>query len=88
MFCQKKVKRDGMNLQMKNESDDEKIAAMAAESVRQGAPNEVRRNTWRTLECTARRVPNQARPLRFKKNQKASASKNNSPLMASASNLP
>ena len=36
MFCQKKVKRDGLNLQMKNESDDEKIAAMAAESVRQG----------------------------------------------------
>ena len=87
MFCQKKVKRLGL----KNESDDEKIAAMAAESVRQGAPSGARRNTWRTLERTARRMPNKAMPLRFKKNHpsgKAFASKNNSPLMASASNLP
>ena len=36
MFCQKKVKRVRLFQQMKNESDDEKIAAMAAESVRQG----------------------------------------------------
>jgi hypothetical protein len=32
LFCQKKVKRAGL----KNESDDGSIAAMAAESVRQG----------------------------------------------------
>ena len=49
------IRMDG-SAPMNNVPNDEPIAAMAAESVRQGAPSGARRNTWRTLERTARRV--------------------------------